>query len=450
MLTKPCHGNRRVNLVCFIILTLALTAGAPALHALDSTKGSYVLGPQDRLMIRVHTLRKNAGEIYSWPALNGEFSVGADGSVSLPILGEVKAAGETTATLAEVIGRTFKQTADLAETPSASVEVVQYRPFFVVGAVQQPGKYDFQPGLTVLQAVSTAQGILRAIDLSGVEREIVTVRGSLRALWAERIPLEAKLARLSAEISDAQSVTYPSELVEHASDPRAERAMKDEALRFEARRQALKSELEAIDRSKTFLAQELASLHLKSETIDRLVEMSRKELEVVNELIVKGLTVTPRQLAAENSRANIESNRLDIQVARLRAQQSLASADRDLVEIRARYRKEALDDTAITRSRLDQIAEQVRMLERLLHNAEMRSPGFSDDGGDPQPTYEVTRITPSGPVTWAATDGDAISAGDVLRVSVRRSSQKKGMVGAESDSVIQPTAEAWRGRALSQ
>ncbi|PVE21800.1 sugar transporter [Microvirga sp. KLBC 81] len=439
-----------MSLVRMMALVLALT-GAPAqVYALDDTKGGYVLGPQDRLMIRVHTLRKNAAEIYSWAALNGEFSVGADGAVSLPILGEVKAVGETTAKLAEVISRTLKQTADLAETPSASVEVIRYRPFFVIGAVQQPGKYDFEPGLTVLKALSTAQGILRSADVTGVEREIVTTRGKLRSLDAERVTLEAKLVRLSAELSDAQAVTYPAELAERAADPRAVRAMQEETLRFEARRNALNSEIEAIEKSKVLLKQELTSLEVKTKSLDRLLDMSRKELDVVNGLVAKGLTVTPRQLAAENSQASIESNRLDVQVATLRAQQGLARADRDSVEVRARYRKEALDDTAVIRSRLDQIAEEVRTLERLLYNAEMQSPGFSDDDKDPVPTFDLTRVTPSGPVTWTAGEGDAILPGDVLRVSLPRDSRRRGASDPKAAASSRATVQADRGLSLSR
>ena len=75
-------------MIPFRLMAFALVLLAPPVAAqpADSGKNGYTLGPQDRLMIRVHTLRKNAGEIYAWAALNGEFSVGADGSVSMPIM----------------------------------------------------------------------------------------------------------------------------------------------------------------------------------------------------------------------------------------------------------------------------------------------------------------------------------------------------------------------------
>jgi polysaccharide biosynthesis/export protein ExoF len=421
---------------------LVLLSPPVAAQPADSSRNGYTLGPQDRLMIRVHTLRKNAGEIYSWAALNGEFSVSADGTVSMPIMGEISASGRSTAELAEIISQTLKQKADLAEIPSASVEVVKYRPLFVTGAVQQPGKYDYQPGLTVLQAVSTAQGIVRSADITGVEREVVTAGGEIRVLDAERITLEAKAARLTAEITEAETVTYPKELVERSSDPRVARALREEILRFNARRDAVKSEIEAIERSKVLLRQELTSLEVKAKSLDQLATITQKEVQSVNELLSKGLTVAPRQLSAESNRVMLESNRLDVQAATLRAQQTLARADRDAVDVRAKYRKEALDDMAITRSMLDQNTEKVQTAERLLKNAKMRTNGLGDGIDDPVPVYELTRVTATGPITWTATENEAVRAGDVLRVTLFYPNRRMDGASAEASTTTPPLSEA--------
>jgi protein involved in polysaccharide export with SLBB domain len=421
---------------------LVLLAPPVAAQPADSGKNGYTLGPQDRLMIRVHTLRKNAGEIHAWAALNGEFSVGADGSVSMPIMGEISASGRSTAELAEIISQTLKQKADLAEIPSASVEVIKYRPLFVTGAVQLPGRYDYQPGLTVLQAVSTAQGIMRSADLTGAEREVVTAGGDLRVLDAERIGLEAKIARLTAEISESGAVTYPKELVERSSDLRVARAMREENLRFDARRDALKSEVEAIERSKFLLRQELAALDVKAKSLDQLATITQKEVQSVNELLSKGLTVAPRQLSAESNRVMLESNRLDVQAATLRAQQNLARADRDAVDVRAKYRKEALDDMATTRAMLDQNTEKAQTAERLLRNAKMRTNGLGDGSDDPVPVYELTRITASGPLTWTAGENEAVRAGDVLKVTLFYPNRRRNSAGAEASTISPALSEA--------
>lgn len=426
----------------FRLLTLLVVLADPAVSRAAGTSGRYLLGPQDRIGIRVYDLRRNTGEAYSWTALNGEFSVGADGAVSLPIIGQVRASGGTPGELAEAIGRALKEKADLAETPAASVEVIKYRPFYVTGAVQKPGKYEYQPGMTVLQAVSTAEGILRASDLAVARREIVTAGGEARTLAAERIGLEARAARLAGEVVGATSIAFPPSLQNRTSDPRIAQAVRSETLLFETRRDALKAEIAAIEQSKASFRQEIASLETKRKALDRQVELSGKELDLVNDLVSKGLTITPRKLAAEQNRASYESNRLDVQVAMLRAQQSLSRADRDVIDLQARFRKDVLSDALETRTKLDQNKERSRTAERLVSEAEARTFGADGLNETLVPKYEITRAASGGSKGFSAVEDDGLEPGDVVQVTLMRRAAPSSV-----DSSLDTSSVVERGQA---
>lgn len=108
---------------------------------------SYHLGPGDR--VRVITVGEQD--------LTGEFNISDSGNIAVPMLGEVHAAGLTPAQLAARIADGLRRTR-LFKNPSVSVEVVAYRPIFVLGEVNKPGQYPFQPGETVLTAVAVAGG----------------------------------------------------------------------------------------------------------------------------------------------------------------------------------------------------------------------------------------------------------------------------------------------------
>jgi protein involved in polysaccharide export with SLBB domain len=403
-------------------LALAAALAAPLLPLAATPSAAqvapyrYLLGPQDRLMIRVHSLRRNTGEAMAWTPLNGEFTVGADGTLSMPIIGAIRAEGQTVTKLAERIGSALKESANLAETPSASVEILRHRSFYILGAVQQPGKFEFQPGLTVLQALSTAQGLVRAADLSGLEREMIASSGELRTLEAEKIALEATMARLAAEIAESETMGPVPALAHLASDPRVATAIAEETLRFKARRAALQGELDAIEQSKVLLQRELASLDEKGKSLDRQIEANKRELRLVSDLVSRGLSVSPRQLAAENTQVTVESSRLDVQVAALRAHQALARANRDVVDLRARYRKEALDTSATTRALLAQNAEKTETARRLLRNAESRAPGSGADVEEIVPRFRLTRIEATGRTTRMVTDAEMLEPGDVVEV----------------------------------
>jgi polysaccharide export outer membrane protein len=114
----------------------------------------YRLGPGDQ--VRIITLSEDR--------LTGEFRVNDSGAVALPLLGTVQAAGMTTADLEHTISAALVQ-AQLIREPSVSVEVISYRPIFVLGEVNKPGQYPYQPGMTVVTAVAVAGGFTyRAVD----------------------------------------------------------------------------------------------------------------------------------------------------------------------------------------------------------------------------------------------------------------------------------------------
>src|SRR5205814_1909785 len=134
--------------------------------------------------------------------LNGEFLVDPSGNVFLPLVGEIPAQNRTTAELANSISDRLQSRVGLADRPDASVEVSEFRPFYIVGNVEHPGNYPYRPGMTVLQAVSIAGGWQRLLDanLLRLEREAITSRGDLRVVGAERDALLARRARLDAEM----------------------------------------------------------------------------------------------------------------------------------------------------------------------------------------------------------------------------------------------------------
>ncbi len=107
---------------------------------------SYRLGSGDK--IRVITFGEES--------LTGEFFVGGSGKVSLPLVGEVQAAGLTIPEFQKKV-ETALQDGYLKE-PRVSVEVLNYRPFYILGEVNKPGEYPYTNGLTVMNAVATAEG----------------------------------------------------------------------------------------------------------------------------------------------------------------------------------------------------------------------------------------------------------------------------------------------------
>ncbi len=139
--------------VCLALLALALVI--PGLPAAAQT-AAYRLASGDELRIKV----------FDNEDISGEYQVDAAGNVNFPLVGQVKAAGLTIDQFTADLTRRLD--AEYLVDPKLSVEVLNFRPIFVVGQVNSPGSYDYSPGMTVRQAVAMAGGYTRRASTSGM------------------------------------------------------------------------------------------------------------------------------------------------------------------------------------------------------------------------------------------------------------------------------------------
>lgn len=111
--------------------------------------------------VRSSTYRLGAGDklriaVFGVDALGGEFTVPGSGRVSLPLIGSTQAAGTTVDQLQATIESALR--GGYLKDPHVTVEVLNYRPFYILGEVNKPGEYPYTDGLTVLNAVARAEG----------------------------------------------------------------------------------------------------------------------------------------------------------------------------------------------------------------------------------------------------------------------------------------------------
>ncbi|OWV96118.1 exopolysaccharide biosynthesis protein [Rhizobium sp. R72] len=385
----------------------------------------YLLGPQDVLKIRVFEWRPSTGAPFEWVPLTGEFAISSAGNLSLPIIGTVPAAGKTLEQVSEQIGERLQNQVGLQKRPNASVEISSYRPFFVTGMVATPGKYSFSPGLTVVQALSMAGGIGPAdANLISLQRDALSGRGDLRALEAERLELVARQARIDAILDNSTEIKFPAELTEKKDIPGIARMLSQEEALFETRMRAMETEIEALDQARVLAANQISALKEKAASLGKQIELANKDLGSVNKLVSQGLTVSTRQLGANQNIADLESRNLDVSLAVLKTQQDLARVDQDIGDVRNRYRISALSEAAELRDRFASNAKKAETAGDLLRNLEVRAPAAIAALEEDKDTYAFTttisRVIDGNNQSLIVSDNEPVMPGDVIRVERRQ------------------------------
>ena len=143
---------RRFRGLLLLVATLALWTAPPA--AGDTP--AYRLGSGDKVRVTVFNERD----------LSGDFEVNDQGSLSLPLIGPVPVQGQTISQAETLITQRYGK--DYLVNPQVTVEVLNYRPFFIIGEVKNPGSYPFVSGMTVINAVALAGGYTPRANHDGI------------------------------------------------------------------------------------------------------------------------------------------------------------------------------------------------------------------------------------------------------------------------------------------
>lgn len=115
-------------------------------RAVADTDGPYLLDSGDRLRIFV----------YGQPNLSRSYTVDHAGQITVPLIGEVNARGLTTVALERTIKSRLGT--QYVKDPQVTVDMLQNRPFFILGEVKTAGQYPYVSGMTVETAVAIAGG----------------------------------------------------------------------------------------------------------------------------------------------------------------------------------------------------------------------------------------------------------------------------------------------------
>ncbi len=415
---NPIASSRPGALLCVCAASAALLFGAVPTHG-----GEYRLGAQDKVRIKVFEWRASRDAVFEWTALNDVFIVGSSGALSLPLAGEIDAAGRTPAELASAIGDSLVRNMGLGRKPDTAVEVVQYRPFYILGQVSQSGEFAYRPGLTVMQALGIAGGIKgREERMDRYEREIIQGRGDAKLIGLSKINLLARKARLEAELAQAASIDFPPQLAAFGNDGEVALLMRQEASIFTARKEGMETQIRALSNLRDFLAKEVTSLGAQLVFLDKQVELVQKELGSVATLVERGLAVAPRELSLERSLAQVQSERLAAETGLLRSRQEISRTEIQIIELQDTRRNEIANALRDTQVELDALDRKAETTARLILESELAAPRLMARRAameQAEPVYTIYRPASDGSVSeMTATMSTPVQPGDTVKVEI--------------------------------
>jgi len=380
---------------------------APMLWAqANDSLASYRLGPGDKLHIAV----------LNNPDLSGDFTIQQSGNVSLPSVGRIEVVGHNLEEFEDEVIRRLRESGLL--NPQITVDVAAYRPIYVVGDVKLPGRYPFEMGMTVLQALAVAGGFLTLDDQTlKLRLELLEAQDSVDTLESDHLAAIAKRARLSAERDGAGEIQFPQEVVERQKDPLVAGLIDSENRILATHRTAIEGEVAILENQRAQLHDEISNLNDQLKSVEKRSQLIETEQRDVEYLFGKGLAAKARVLELQRLQTDVQRDRLGIAAFVARANQEISKVDLSITNLR--------------NERLDRILGDLAAVEQLIGQLEIRQRTGKDilalrQAISMQPAmrlvlvgekFVITRDQGSGPEDMKATDQSYVQPGDVVRIT---------------------------------
>jgi polysaccharide export outer membrane protein len=144
--------KRLISAVIGLLMSIGLAHGT-VVAAQDASPATpapadleYRLAPGDKVRVSV----------YGEDTLTGEYAVNSSGLLSFPLVGSIKASDETVESLQANLTKALAD--GYLVDPKVNIQILTFRPFFILGEVNRPGNYPAATGMTLEQAVASAGG----------------------------------------------------------------------------------------------------------------------------------------------------------------------------------------------------------------------------------------------------------------------------------------------------
>ena len=365
--------DKHIGFLKSFILSAAISAAAIS----PSMAQSYRLSPGDVLQLT----------IVGFPDLKQRTPINVDGDIMLPLVGTLRASGQTVNELSATVKARFankvmqqrgldgRASSVVLAPDEVTIDIAEYRPIYLRGDISKPGEQSFRPGMTIRQAVAVSGGydIIRLRSGNPLQ-ESAQLRGELSSLWNEILRQQATIWRLRAEGGEereaGRSVFDKSPLTPQVIDTA-----------FNTEAAALKSRQAERDREMAYLRsvinQSDRRIQLLTEQLKNEEDGSKQDIEDferVAKLFEKGNTSIARFSDTRRSMLLSATRLLQTSAAIAQVEREREELRKMLANIDDKRRIEVLKELQEAETKLQQ--SQAKLLatqEQILYSSKMRA-----------------------------------------------------------------------------
>lgn len=225
----------------------------------------------------------------------------------------------------------------------------------------------------ILKRLLVQEGDRVAAGQPLVKLEDTRARSDLQALQSRRLGLIAKLARLRAEQTDSQEITFPDDL-KGAPDPAADDAVKAETNFFERRREAKAGRLDVQGKTIEEFSEKAKSLAEQIRATDRQIELITEQRTAIATLVAKEFAQRSKLIEIDAKLSELAATRGELAGNKAQAEKAEAGAELGLTGIENEFQSEIAGEITTARLELSDVEERLVSAKDILTRLDIRSP----------------------------------------------------------------------------
>lgn len=369
---------------------------------------AYRVGANDVLQVTV----------YGQPSLTGLYPVDVDGNIGYPVVGNIPVNGLTTNEISEKIAGSLSQ-----HIPGLTVTATinQYAPVFVVGDVKAPGKYQFRPGMVVLELMALGGGAGKAespaltagMQLISAQQEYADLQMQITAMAIRRVRFEAELngTEFNYDLPEQTPANKDTAAL-------TQQMLEGERTLFNVRRNNLAAERQALEAQVASYGDEIQTLQQSIKLHDTEIQLLQENVDSSKSLVDRGLAAKSNLRDMERDLSATRRDALELASFLARARQNqLAVQQRiaNLEEIRKSEAATNLQDIDLNMARMERRSNaQLQTMAEIAKS----SGNISSSTLRQKLVFSISRNVNGNFQDIAANERTEIKPGDILRVEL--------------------------------
>jgi protein involved in polysaccharide export with SLBB domain len=259
--------------------------------------------------------------------LSGEYVVEPGGKISVPILGEIAAAGQPVEDVKSKLLTAMRKST--GRSGNVTVAITQRPPIYVAGAVRNPGAYAFSGGMIAIQAIALAGGLEKDSMQTAQLFELLRRKEAAAAARDRLARALAQKAQLIAVRDNTKEVVTPPRLIEMVGADGAAALMASERRLAELRAQSQHKERSAKTEAIPAIQEEIGLINERLSNLDVQIKSRGEQLQKMEALFARQVVNDERVTNTRRDYMDLEGRRNEMKVNLVQATRRLAQAEAD-------------------------------------------------------------------------------------------------------------------------